>query len=89
MEHTLLSRLPDAHCHPQDDRAQCVQGVTHDISASAVAVMGVRQGEDWRTVEQLYKASPHRVIPCFGVHPWCVLWRRWQLGVGDPLKLEA
>lgn len=30
------------------------------------------QESDWSKVEQLLAAAPHKVIPCFGVHPWCV-----------------
>ncbi|GIL44870.1 hypothetical protein Vafri_2330 [Volvox africanus] len=31
--------------------------------------MGTRL-EDWEAVEALSAKEPHKVIPCFGVHPW-------------------
>jgi len=39
------------------------------LQASCVAVMGVKE-EDWENVMRLKALAPHKVIPCFGVHPW-------------------
>jgi len=59
--------LADAHCHPQDDAQN--QDAILSVKATKIAVMGVREG-DWSHVEQLYNLAPHKVIPCFGIHPW-------------------
>ncbi|GIM00902.1 hypothetical protein Vretimale_5797 [Volvox reticuliferus] len=66
----LLDRfgVSDAHCHPQDDPAGCAAGFA-SLSARYLAAMGTRL-EDWEAVEALSVKEPHKVIPCFGVHPW-------------------
>ncbi|KAG2449891.1 hypothetical protein HYH02_005413 [Chlamydomonas schloesseri] len=67
---SLLRRfgIGDAHCHPQDDAEDCARRLLA-LAAPHVAVMGTRLG-DWGEVEALAAAAPHKVIPCFGVHPW-------------------
>ncbi|PNW70377.1 hypothetical protein CHLRE_17g717200v5 [Chlamydomonas reinhardtii] len=67
---SLLRRfgIGDAHCHPQDDGEDTARRILA-LSAAHVAVMGTRLG-DWADVEALAQAAPHKVIPCFGVHPW-------------------
>ncbi|GLI64939.1 hypothetical protein VaNZ11_008340 [Volvox africanus] len=84
----LLGRfgVSDAHCHPQDDPAGCAAGFT-SLSARYLAVMGTRL-EDWEAVEALSAKEPHKVIPCFGVHPWFA--HRHALGLAaalDPSQL--
>ncbi|GAX75168.1 hypothetical protein CEUSTIGMA_g2612.t1 [Chlamydomonas eustigma] len=66
---SVLSRfsLCDAHCHPQDDPRHLELFLS--VEASQVAAMGTRES-NWQTVEDLYRAYPSKVIPCFGVHPW-------------------
>ncbi|KAG2493508.1 hypothetical protein HYH03_008324 [Edaphochlamys debaryana] len=67
---SLLTRfgIGDAHCHPQDDPHDAGRRV-RDLRTPCLAVMGTRAG-DWGAVEELAKAAPGKVIPCFGVHPW-------------------
>ncbi|KAK3278418.1 hypothetical protein CYMTET_13641 [Cymbomonas tetramitiformis] len=63
----LFEHIADSHCHPQEDP----DGLAHieRLSSKYLAVMGLRE-DDWPRVAELQAAYPHKVIPCFGVHPW-------------------
>lgn len=66
--------LYDAHCHWQDER---LSPHAHAIAAGlaevglARAVVNGSKPEDWPQVAALAAADP-RVLPAFGLHPWCV-----------------
>lgn len=62
----------DTHIHLQDYRAK----YTTDIVADAIE-KGVEKfvcvgtsPADWAKVEEIYRKSPERIVPAFGLHPW-------------------
>lgn len=63
----LVTRLADAHAHPQMDREHIDR--LKDIRAWKIAVMGVNS-RDWEHVKEAHALLPHKVVPAFGVHPW-------------------
>jgi hypothetical protein len=63
---SVLPRRFDAHSHVH--LGEGVGGLDEGLS---MATMGTRPS-DWDAVEELARANPDRVVPCFGLHPWCV-----------------
>lgn len=67
-------RLFDAHCHLQDPRIAAVApALIRAAGASGVARFAVNgtSEKDWHLVKQMAEDHP-AVVPCFGLHPWCV-----------------
>ncbi|KAA1082811.1 hypothetical protein PGT21_015307 [Puccinia graminis f. sp. tritici] len=68
-----LSRLTDAHCHPNDafqgnDVARAASQVGQ-LTIGKVCVMSSSLESQAKT-EELFRLQPQKVVPAFGLHPW-------------------
>lgn len=76
-------KLFDAHCHLQDpkiiSKTQQLIKTAQDRGVVFFAVNGVCE-QDWDSVKQLSETHPS-VVPCFGLHPWFVIFHNFQFNV--------
>ncbi|GAA6038925.1 hypothetical protein JCM8097_000577 [Rhodosporidiobolus ruineniae] len=68
LDHQVLARLHDAHCHPSDDDA-FEADVLRGLKTGKLCAMSSSL-DNQETTAQVYAASPSTVIPFFGLHPW-------------------
>ncbi|KAF8336460.1 uncharacterized protein EI90DRAFT_3144694 [Cantharellus anzutake] len=62
----LISHLVDVHCHPTD-----TQIIDEDIDALPLRLCAMASRDsDQQLVADLARKWPHKIIPCFGWHPW-------------------